>query len=235
MVNHRFRFLRLFIFRVINFIRLGNLFDLVCAASEANEAWVKQPNVELDRLGRVALDGMIMVANGDRQVGVERIHQAITEFKKMRGGTALPWMLSAVAEAHNRNGSPEKAQAVVDTALSFVEKEGERHWEAELYRIKGEAKLAHGDIDEAEALFRQAINVAERQKALSLELRATMSLARLQMRTDKFQARNLVAAVYSRFTEGFATADLIAAKSLLDQLKSASSNIELLGGSTACE
>jgi class 3 adenylate cyclase/tetratricopeptide (TPR) repeat protein len=183
----------------------------------------------------IALDGMIMVANGDRQVGVERIHQAITEFKKMRGGTALPWMLSAVAEAHNRNGSPEKAQAVVDTALSFVEKEGERHWEAELYRIKGEAKLAQGDIDEAEALFREAINVAERQKALSLELRATMSLARLQMRTDKFQARNLVAAVYSRFTEGFATADLIAAKSLLDQLKSASSNIELIGRPAACE
>jgi predicted ATPase len=72
---------------------------------------------------------------------------------------------------------------------------------------------------EARSSFEQAIDVAQRQQAKSLELRATMSLARLlasQGRRD--EARTMLAEIYNWFTEGFDTADLIDAKALLDQL-----------------
>ena len=62
MVNHGVEFLRFLVLRVINFVRAGNRFDLLCAASEADEAWVKKRNVELDRLGRV-----MFRINGDEQ------------------------------------------------------------------------------------------------------------------------------------------------------------------------
>ncbi len=94
---------------------------------------------------------------------------------------------------------------------------------AELSRIKGEIVLQTGAPKTAAAagrLFRQSIDVARRQGALSWELRAAMSLARLwrgQQRVS--QARKLLAPVYRRFTEGFGTADLIAAKSLLASLR----------------
>jgi hypothetical protein len=71
--------------------------------------------------------------------------------------------------------------------------------------------------------FRQAISIAQRQKALSLELRAVMSPARLLMkRGEPVLALGLLGAVYFRFTEGFATAGLVNAKALLGQLESAS-------------
>jgi predicted ATPase len=92
-----------------------------------------------------------------------------------------------------------------------------------LSRIKGEIVLQTGAPKAAATagrLFRQSIDVARRQDALSLELRAAMSLARFwrgQQRVS--QARNLLAPVYRRFTEGFGTADLIAAKNLLASLR----------------
>src|SRR5262249_20357074 len=150
------------------------------------------------------------------------IQQAVNELRTMRGGVGQPWIMSLIAEAYYRGGSPKDAQAAVSMGLAMIEKEGERHWEAELYRIGGEAILASTDADtgKAEAAFRQAIDIVQRQKALSLELRAATSLARLLMKSgEPACARDLVGAVYSCFSEGFATADLVATKSLLDRLE----------------
>jgi predicted ATPase len=93
---------------------------------------------------------------------------------------------------------------------------------AELLRVKGELLLSQGGSGAAataEAQFRQALDWARRQGALSWELRAATSLARLwrdQARSK--QARELLTPVYDRFTEGFATADLKEAKRLLEEL-----------------
>src|SRR5439155_10306553 len=96
---------------------------------------------------------------------------------------------------------------------------------AELYRLKGELLLAlstenHG---EAEAYFRQALEVAHRQSAKALELRAAMSVSRLwQHQGKRNDARQLLAEIYDWFTEGFDTADLKDAKALVDDLSALS-------------
>ena len=98
---------------------------------------------------------------------------------------------------------------------------GEHFYEAEIHRLKGELLLAHSMANqkETEACFHQAVDVARRQQAKSLELRATMSLARLWQRQGKrTAARELLAPIYDWFTEGFDTADLQEAKALLDAL-----------------
>ena len=91
---------------------------------------------------------------------------------------------------------------------------------AELLRLKGETLLMGGrDAGTAETCFREAVATARRQEARSLELRATTSLARLWQRQGKtHKANDLLAPVYSWFTEGFDTADLRDAKALLDEL-----------------
>jgi len=110
-----------------------------------------------------------------------------------------------------------------------MEKTGERYYEAELHRQRGELLLlreakSHPDQGsreqhEAETCFQHALDVARRQQAKSLELRAAMSLARLWQRQGKrAEAYNLIAPVYGWFSEGFDTADLIDAKALLDEL-----------------
>ena len=106
-------------------------------------------------------------------------------------------------------------------ALAVAHNSGERYYEAELHRLKGELLLAlPGEQDaEAEACFRRALDVARRQQAKSLELRAAMSLARLwQQQGKQAEARALLAPVYGWFTEGFDTADLQEAKTLLEEL-----------------
>ena len=115
-------------------------------------------------------------------------------------------------------------------ALTLLNKTGERFWEAELHRLKGELLLAQDSTGqggkgkrpqwgEAEACFYQALTVARRQQATAHELRAALSLSRLWQQQDKCaEARQLLAEVYGWFTEGFDTPDLQEAKALLDEL-----------------
>ena len=103
-----------------------------------------------------------------------------------------------------------------------MDKTDERFYEAEIYRLKGELLLGRSTPDASprpETCFQQALAVARRQQAKSLELRAAMSLARLWQRQGKrAEARELLAPIYNWFTEGFDTADLQEAKALLDAL-----------------
>jgi predicted ATPase len=103
----------------------------------------------------------------------------------------------------------------------LVEKTRERVYEAELFRFRGElllARLVEAD-PEAEICFQQALDMARRQHAKSLELRTAMSLSRLWLRQGKeVEARQLLAAVYNWFTEGFEMADLQEARTLLAKL-----------------
>jgi predicted ATPase len=102
-----------------------------------------------------------------------------------------------------------------------VNQTGERRYEAELYRLKGELllQLSPDNHSESESSFKQAIDIAKRQQAKSWELRAAMSLARLwQQQGKRSDAHDLLAPVYGWFTEGFDTADLKEAKALLEEL-----------------
>ena len=103
----------------------------------------------------------------------------------------------------------------------MLDKTSERWWEAELHRLKGELLLAadSNNYAQAEACFSQAFDIARRQRAQSLELRAATSLSRLWQKQDKkHEARQMLGEVYGKFTEGFETPDLNEARVLLDEL-----------------
>ena len=121
-------------------------------------------------------------------------------------------------------GQVAEGLAAVDQALARSESSEERWCIAELLRIKGELILLENAPDAAAAAedrFRQALDWARRQSALSWELCAAISLARMWRDQGRGkEARELLAPVYDRFTEGFEAADLKIAKSLLDQFDS---------------
>jgi predicted ATPase len=126
-----------------------------------------------------------------------------------------------LAEAHRQTGQSIEGLKIVTEALARAQQTECRYYEAELHRIKGELLLAQADADEqqAETCFQNALQVARRQHAKSLELRAAMSMSRLWQRQRKrAEAKNLLAGVYGWFTEGFNTADLKQAKALLKEL-----------------
>jgi len=123
-------------------------------------------------------------------------------------------------------GQTEEGLSVLAEALTSINTTGERYYEAELYRLKGKLLLqSHiqspesGVQQEAEACFLKAIDIARRQQAKSLELRVVISLSRLwQQQGKKDEARQILAEIYSWFTEGFDTKDLQEAKALLEEL-----------------
>jgi class 3 adenylate cyclase/predicted ATPase len=123
-----------------------------------------------------------------------------------------------IQELHQRGRNAEAGELLAD-AFRSVESTGEVHWLAELHRLRGELALACPEPgrQEAEASFEEALAVARRQGAASLELRAAISQARLRIgQGRRAEALESLAAVYARFTEGFSTADLAAARQLLD-------------------
>jgi predicted ATPase len=129
-------------------------------------------------------------------------------------------VLSLLAEAYERGNEVEEGLSVLAEALTVVDKTTEGYWEAELHRLKGELLLQQAVPDQhhTEACFQQALAIARRQQAKSLELRAAMSLSRLwQQQGRRAEARDLLAPIYGWFTEGFDTADLQEAKALLDE------------------
>jgi tetratricopeptide (TPR) repeat protein len=133
--------------------------------------------------------------------------------------TAGSWGL--LADSQRGLDRAEDALRSVNTGLALSAERHAPFWDAELHRLKGEIFLQLPDHEEedAEALFRTAIDIARDQEARSLELRAATSLARLgQCQGKRAEARALLAPVYDWFTEGFDTKDLKAAKVLLDEL-----------------
>jgi predicted ATPase len=118
-------------------------------------------------------------------------------------------------------GHTADALQALAEAHTLVEQQEERWWEAEIYRLRGVLLLRQTGTSQAEAetLLQRALDVARRQKAKSLELRAAMSLARLwQQQGKRDAALELLAEVYGWFIEGFDTADLLEAKGLLEDL-----------------
>jgi predicted ATPase len=170
------------------------------------------------------LRGWAVAQRGRATEGIAQIREGLASLRG--GGTEieLPWVLALLAEANGKGGQAEEALNVMAEALAIATKNGERRWEAELYRVKGELLLASSRAEnrtEAESCFHRAIDIARRQSAKSLELRATTSLARLldkQGRQD--EARRMLGEIYGWFTESFDTADLKDAKELLDALSS---------------
>ena len=172
-----------------------------------------------------------------------QIRQGLAACQATGAELARPYYLALLAEAYGKVGQAEEGLTVLAEALAVVDKTGERFYEAELYRLKGRADAAVKQVSrqvqtslevanpqpltpnpqaeaEAEACFHKAIEIARRQQAKSLELRAVMSLSRLwQQQGKKEEARQMLAEIYGWFTEGFDTKDLQEAKALLEELE----------------
>jgi tetratricopeptide (TPR) repeat protein len=157
----------------------------------------------------------------DRPAGIARMQHALADFRATGSVTMMSWFLSLLAQSQGGFGHYDEALVAIDEALVVIEGTGERFFEAEVHRTKGEllsAKDASNAI-QAEQSFRTAIEIARRQKGKSWELRATMSFARLLRDTNRRdEARVMLAEIYNWFTEGFDTGDLKDAKALLDEL-----------------
>jgi predicted ATPase len=129
-----------------------------------------------------------------------------------------PYQLAQLAEAYARIGDTREGLECIGEAFARAEETGERWYDSELVRLKGDL-LAGASPASAEACFRRGIEIAREQDAKMWELRAAMSLARLWRDQGKrAEARDLLAPIYGWFTEGFDTADLKDAKALLDEL-----------------
>ncbi|HEX6553733.1 MAG TPA: BTAD domain-containing putative transcriptional regulator [Ktedonobacteraceae bacterium] len=151
---------------------------------------------------------------------IERLRGSITAFKASGARLRLPYYLSLLAQVCGKAGRVEEGLACIDQALAEARTHNERWWDAELHRLRGELLLMHGaDASDVEAAILRAIEIARSQQARSLELRATMSLARLWSTQNRAaDARRWLGEVYAWFTEGFDTPDLQAARLLLAHL-----------------
>ena len=132
-----------------------------------------------------------------------------------------PLFLTLLAEALALAGKIEEGLAALDDALAQAAASGERGWDAEIHRLRGEltGRLPYPDPAKAEESFRTALAIAREQGTRGYELRAATSLARLwREQGRRAEAHDLLAPVYGWFTEGFDTADLKDAKRLLDEL-----------------
>jgi class 3 adenylate cyclase/predicted ATPase/DNA-binding winged helix-turn-helix (wHTH) protein len=167
--------------------------------------------------GGTARRGWVLVEQGKVEEGMAQLRQGLTTWRAMGGELGLPGILSRLAEAYGNCGRAKAGLEVVAEAMALVHKNQEHYYEAELHRLRGELVLRAGlDVEQAEASFHHALEVARRQQAKSWELRAGMSLSRLWQKQGKQDAaRQLLAAIYGWFTEGFATSDLQEAQDLL--------------------
>jgi predicted ATPase len=169
-----------------------------------------------------SLCGWARAMQGQGEAGLDQVRQGIAAFRTTGATLGVPWMCTLLAEVCDHLGQTEDGLQALAEAHTLVEQHDERCWEAEVHRLRGVLLLRQEVTPQAEAetCFQQALAVARRQEAKSLELRAATSLARLWQQQGKRQeAYDLLAPVYNWFTEGFDTADLLDAKALMEELE----------------
>ena len=174
------------------------------------------------RRGEDFLRGWLLVEEGDSDAGITHMSKILgSQVTRRLSSRWMAHCAALLAEVLRERGRISEALNVVTEAIGRTQQSGGRYYEAELHRIKGELLLAQFPraSERAENCFIQAIEVANNQRAKSLELRAAMSLSRLWDTQGKtVEARQLLGDIYGWFTEGFETADLKAAKAILTEL-----------------
>jgi len=186
--------------------------DLAREHSEAVLAIAHEQGFSFWLAGARVLRGWSLAVEGKATEGVVELREGLAAWAATGSETYRTYYLGLLAESLGRAGSPGEGLAALDEALALVERTGERLYEAELYRLRGELLLEkHGPQTREEAVssFRRASQVAHQQSARSLELRAAMSLVRL---TGERQG---LAELYGSFSEGLETPDLREARALL--------------------
>jgi DNA-binding winged helix-turn-helix (wHTH) protein/tetratricopeptide (TPR) repeat protein len=166
----------------------------------------------------LTLRGWANVAQGETELGLEQLQRGIAMQAAAGADMERPYALGLAADGFLRASKAADGFAAVGEALELIERRARTFfWEAELFRTRGELWLLQGDREPATRDFERALAIATRQGAVSLQLRAALSLVRLSRagadgRHDRRRLRSLL----EGFTEGFDTADLQSAAALLD-------------------
>ena len=197
--------------------------DYAMAQANADEltALADSQAAALWKLRGTALQGCLFALAGQPADAVQAIDAAIAALTSTGTTLWLPLYLSHLAQAHAALGKFDDARRCIAEATSAMTATKETWWQAEATRVAGEIELMAGEGDPAkiEDYFLRALDIARAQHAKSLALRAATSLARLRRGQGRLDsARDVLAAVYGSFTEGFGTLDLKAAKALLETL-----------------
>ena len=167
------------------------------------------------------MGGWALAIQGQGEAGLALVRHGIAAVRATGAALRIPYHCTLLAEVADHLGHPEVGIQALAEAHTLVEQQEERWWEAEVHRLRGVLLLRQPGTqqEEAEAWLQRALDVARRQEAKSLELRAAMSLARLwQQQGKQAEVHEILAPVYGWFTEGFDTADLQDAQALLEDL-----------------
>jgi tetratricopeptide (TPR) repeat protein len=167
--------------------------------------------------------GRALIELGRVEEGVVQLKESVAALRANGWQLQLTAFLGALGDGYGKVDRVAEGLAAVSEGLVVSEKDGDRWFDAELYRLKGELLLKQDSESKlesnAQACFRQALEIAGRQQAKWWELRATTSLARLlASQGRRTEARTILATIYNWFTEGFDTADLKDARALLEEL-----------------
>jgi class 3 adenylate cyclase/predicted ATPase len=165
--------------------------------------------------------GWALVMQKGEGKAISQMREDMTTIRATGMEQSRPFLLALLAEAQGKTEQAKAGLDSLDKALALVDTTGERCWEAELHRLKGELLLTQSmeNQTEAESSFNQALDVARHQKAKFFELRAAMSMSRTwESQGRRKDALQILAPIYGWFTEGFDPADLKEAKALLEKL-----------------
>lgn len=204
-----------------NCTKAGHYFGqcLTLSQKQGIDHWIAEAN---------ALQGSVRVKTGEVEKGLKQIQEAAVAHRNTGIKLVRAKFNFLVAEALALDGDPGQALPLMDEAVTLINELDERWWEAEMYRLRGDLLIMHADRGEvgfnqsatlAEGCYRHALKVSRGQESKSLELRATVSMARLWDRQDKqAAARDMLADVIAWFPKELETGDLTEARNLLKQL-----------------
>ncbi len=202
---------------------------LQCGDLDAAELFIKlllkhttEHTLHLWHTWGTCFSATLTIARGEINEGLETLHGILDELPPGAFFAHYAGIRATLAEAFGHIGALSSGHATIDDAIMRSERDDEQWYTAEFLRIKGELFRLESTptaAREARAQFHRSIDCARQQEALSWELRTSVSLARLhQAQGSVVEARAVLEPVYNRFTEGFGTADLRAAKTLLEEL-----------------
>ena len=167
-------------------------------------------------------EGVHLIKGGNLSEGTTHLGEGLSGLRRMQYGVYYAVFLCEYAEALGKAGQIDLGLVAIDEALARSKRNNEYWYMPELLRVKGELVSQSGAAtasSDAEKLFRQSLKWARRQQAPSWELRTAISLFRLTREPVRGKAAaDLLRSAYSKFTEGFDSADLVAAKRLIDEL-----------------
>lgn len=165
------------------------------------------------------LHGWALAERGEHVEGIGQIQKGLVDFRAADSEVRLPYYLSLLAESYGNAGQIEEGLECLREALVLANKNDDHWYSAETHRQRGDLLLRSGQAETAEGCFQKSLEISRRQKARTLELRATVSLARLwRGQNRQVEARQLLEKSFNWFSEGLDTVDLKAAATLVEEL-----------------